>query len=219
MINLKNLILQKQNLNILSIIYSAGELGQKENTEVYVVGGFVRDLIMKNPINDIDIMVVGDGIAFAEKLASKLGIKKIVPFKKFGTAIIPNKKLPIEIATARTEKYNDKSRKPSKISHAKLNGDLLRRDFTINAMAMDIYPSRFGDLTDPFGGISHIEKQIIKTPLSHDDTFSEDPLRMMRAAYFSSKLGFTIDDNCFNAVKRQSKRVTVIYMNLELSSL
>ena len=210
MINLKNLILQNQNQNILSIIYSAGELGQKENTEVYVVGGFVRDLIMKNPINDIDIMVVGDGIAFAEKLASKLGIKKIVPFKKFGTAIIPNKKLPIEIATARTEKYNDKSRKPSKISYAKLNGDLLRRDFTINAMAMDIHPSRFGDLTDPFGGISDIEKQIIKTPLSPDDTFSEDPLRMMRAAYFSSKLGFTIDDNCFNAVKRQSKRIKIV---------
>ena len=210
MINLKNLILQKQNQNILSIIYSAGELGQKENTEVYVVGGFVRDLIMKNPINDIDIMVVGDGIAFAEKLASKLGIKKIVPFKKFGTAIIPNKKLPIEIATARTEKYNDKSRKPSKISNAKLNGDLLRRDFTINAMAMDIQPSRFGDLTDPFGGISDIEKQIIKTPLSPDDTFSEDPLRMMRAAYFSSKLGFNIDENCFNAIKRQSKRIKIV---------
>tara|TARA_Y100001970_G_scaffold281710_1_gene393058 strand:- start:2005 stop:3429 length:1425 start_codon:yes stop_codon:yes gene_type:complete len=210
MINLKNLILQNQNQNILSIIYSAGELGQKENTEVYVVGGFVRDLIMKNPINDIDIMVVGDGIAFAEKLAGKLGIKKIVPFKKFGTAIIPNKKLPIEIATARTEKYNDKSRKPSKISYAKLNGDLLRRDFTINAMAMDIHSSRFGDLTDPFGGISDIEKQIIKTPLSPDDTFSEDPLRMMRAAYFSSKLGFTIDNNCFNAVKRQSKRIKIV---------
>ena len=121
MVNLKNLTLKDQNQGILSIILSAGELGQKENIEVYVVGGFVRDLIMKNTINDIDIMVVGDGIAFAEKLASKLGIKKIVPFKKFGTAIIPNKKLPIEIATARTETYNDKSRKPSEISHAKLN--------------------------------------------------------------------------------------------------
>ena len=210
MVNLKNLTLKDQNQDILSIILSAGELGQKENIEVYVVGGFVRDLIMKNTINDIDIMVVGDGIAFAEKLASKLGIKKIVPFKKFGTAIIPNKKLPIEIATARTEKYNDKSRKPSEISHAKLNGDLLRRDFTINAMAMDIQPSRFGDLTDPFGGISDIEKQVIKTPLSPDDTFSEDPLRMMRAAYFSSKLGFNIDENCFNAIKRQSKRIKIV---------
>ena len=210
MVNLKNLTLQDQNQDILSIILSAGELGQKENIEVYVVGGFVRDLIMKNTINDIDIMVVGDGIAFAEKLASKLGIKKIVPFKKYGTAIISNKKLPIEIATARTEKYNDKSRNPSEISHAKLNGDLLRRDFTINAMAMDIQPSSFGDLTDPFGGISDIEKQIIKTPLSPDDTFSEDPLRMMRAAYFSSKLGFNIDENCFNAIKRQSKRIKIV---------
>ena len=91
-----------------------------------------------------------------------------------------------------------------------MNGDLLRRDFTINAMAMDIQPSRFGDLTDPFGGISDIEKQIIKTPLSPDDTFSEDPLRMMRAAYFSSKLGFNIDENCFNAIKRQSKRIKIV---------
>ena len=139
MINLKNLILQKQNQNILSIIYSAGELGQKENTEVYVVGGFVRDLIMKNPINDIDIMVVGDGIAFAEKLAIRLGIKKIVPFKKFGTAIIPNKKLPIEIATARTEKYNDKSRKPSKISHAKNSSIVLSADaFTFHLIESNI---------------------------------------------------------------------------------
>ena len=210
MVNLKNLTLNDQNQDILSIILSAGELGQKENIEAYVVGGFVRDLIMKNTINDIDIMLVGDGIAFAEKLASKLGIKKTVPFKKFGTAIIPNKKLPIEIATARTEKYNDKSRNPSEISHAKLNGDLLRRDFTINAMAMDIQPSGFGDLTDPFGGISDIEKRIIKTPLSPDDTFSEDPLRMMRAAYFSSKLGFNIDESCFTAIKRQSKRIKIV---------
>ena len=210
MVNIKDLILQSENQEALSILNSAGELGKKENIEVYVVGGFVRDLIMGKTINDIDIMVVGDGIIFAEKLAENLGIKKIVPFKKFGTASIPNQKYPIEVATARTEKYNDISRNPSEISHATLDGDLLRRDFTINAMAMDIHPSRFGDLTDPFGGISDIEKRIITTPLSPDDTFSEDPLRMMRAVYFSSKLGFKINNECLNAINRKLERIKIV---------
>ena len=210
MANIKDLMNQNQDKHTLSILNSAGELGEKENLEVYVVGGFVRDLIMRKPINDIDIMIVGDGIIFAEKLAEKLGNKKIIPFKKFGTALIPNQKFSIEVASARIERYDDKSRKPSKISRTNLKGDLLRRDFTINAMAMDIHPSRFGDLTDPFGGIGDINKQIIKTPLPSDDTFSEDPLRMMRAAYFASKFGFTIDKNCINSIKKKSERIKIV---------
>ncbi len=209
MTNIKNLL----NLNddySHSILITAGELGKKENIPVYVVGGFVRDLIMGMPRNDIDIMTVGDGISFAEKLAKKLGIKKVVPFEKFGTAFIPNQKISIEVATARTEYYNVNSRKPTKVIYTGLNDDLRRRDFTINSMAMDIHPSRFGDLIDPFGGIRDINKCVIRTPLGPDDTFSEDPLRMMRAVYFCSKLGFEIIKPCFNSIKNQSKRINIV---------
>lgn len=159
MLNLNKLLNDSKNAHVLSILKAAGELGYQEGIEVYVVGGFVRDIIMGNPLNDIDLMTVGDGIKFARKLADELGVKTIVPFKKFGTAMIPNKEIQIEVATARTESYNDDSRKPSKVNYTDLKGDLLRRDFTINAMAMDIRPTTFGELTDPFGGIADIEKR------------------------------------------------------------
>jgi len=210
MTNIKDILNLSNNDLAYSILTAAGELGEKENVAVYVVGGFVRDLIMRKPRNDIDIMIVGDGILFAKKLAHKLGYKKVVPFKKFGTAFIPNKHLPIEVASARVESYDDNSRKPSSVFYSGLKEDLLRRDFTINAMAMDIYPSRFGELTDPFGGIADVNKMVIKTPLDPDVTFSEDPLRMMRAAYFSSKLGFAIKQTCLDSIKRQSNRITIV---------
>ena len=212
MANIKDLLKIESYDSIRSILFSAGELGQKENVEVYVVGGFVRDLLMGRPINDIDIMIVGEGIPFAKKLAVKLGKKKVIPFKKFGTALIPNNNLQIEVATARKEAYEDGSRKPSKVIYTDLKGDLLRRDFTINAMAMDIHPSRFGDLTDPFGGIADIENKILRTPLDPDETFSEDPLRMMRAAYFASKLGFQIEQRCRNSIKDQAHRIDIVSM-------
>jgi tRNA nucleotidyltransferase/poly(A) polymerase len=212
MANIKDLLKIESYDSIRSILFSAGELGQKENVEVYVVGGFVRDLLMGRPINDIDIMIVGEGIPFAKKLAVKLGKKKVIPFKKFGTALIPNNNLQIEVATARKEAYEDDSRKPSKVIYTDLKGDLLRRDFTINAMAMDIHPSRFGDLTDPFGGIADIENKILRTPLDPDETFSEDPLRMMRAAYFASKLGFQIEQRCRKSIKDQAYRIEIVSM-------
>ena len=162
--------------------------------------------MMGLPLNDIDIMTVGEGIPFAKKLSDELGVKKIIPFKKFGTAMIPNKSVQIEVATARTESYNDDSRKPSEVIYTNLKGDLLRRDFTINAMA----PDTFGNLTDPFGGIADINKKILRTPLDPDATFSEDPLRMMRAAYFASKLGFTIEKECRASMKRQAYRIDIV---------
>jgi len=124
--------------------------------------------------------------------------------------MIPNKSVQIEVATARTESYNDDSRKPSEVVYTDLKGDLLRRDFTINAMAMDILPDTFGNLTDPFGGIADINKKILRTPLDPDETFSEDPLRMMRAAYFASKLGFTIEKECRASMKRQAYRIDIV---------
>ena len=196
--------------SVRSILEIAGALGEKKEIEVYVVGGFVRDLLMGSPINDIDLMTIGEGIPFAEMLANELGRKKIVPFKKFGTALIPGNEIQIEVATARKENYEGNSRKPSEIIYTDLEGDLLRRDFTINAMAMNITPLLFGELTDPYGGISDIKKKVIKTPFDPDETFSEDPLRMMRAAYFASKLGFKLDENCLRSIKRQISRIGIV---------
>ncbi len=210
MANLKDLLKSEKHAKVRSIVETAGRLGEQENLEVYVVGGFVRDLIMGEPLNDIDIMTVGEGIPFARKLADELGVKNIVPFKKFGTAMIPFKEIQIEVATARTERYNDDSRKPSEVVYTDLKGDLLRRDFTINAMAMDIHPETFGDLTDPYGGIADINEKILRTPLDPDETFSEDPLRMMRAAYFASKLNFVIENKCRASIKRQAQRIEIV---------
>jgi len=155
-------------------------------------------------------MVVGDGIGFAKKLACKLGQKNIVPFIKFGTAIIPNKKMNIEVATARTEFYSQSSRKPTEVIYTSLEGDLSRRDFTINAMAMNILPNKFGDLTDPYNGKEDIKSKILRTPLDPDETFSEDPLRMMRAAYFSSKLKFKLSQPLINSMKKISSRIEIV---------
>jgi poly(A) polymerase len=210
MTNIREMLDGEKNANILSILETAGRLAEKDGIEVYVVGGLVRDLMMGLPLNDIDIMTVGEGIPFAKKLSDELGVKKIIPFKKFGTAMIPNKSVRIEVATARTESYNDDSRKPSEVVYTNLKGDLLRRDFTINAMAMDILPDTFGNLTDPFGGIADIDKKILRTPLDPDETFSEDPLRMMRAVYFASKLGFEIEKKCRASIKRQAHRIDIV---------
>ena len=208
--NIQDLLEKVQNKYIHEILRIVTRVSKKEDKSVYIVGGFVRDLIMEKELNDIDIMVVGDGINFAKKIASEIGVKKIVPFEKFGTALIPNKNIQVEIATAREEKYNSESRKPSKIIYTDLKGDLVRRDFTINAMAMHVSIENFGLLTDPYNGSADIENKILRTPLDPDETFSEDPLRMMRAAYFASKLGFKIEDKCIDSIKRQSERIKIV---------
>ena len=208
--NIQHILNSSKYDSVRSILEIAGSVGEKEKIEIYVVGGFVRDLLMEKPINDIDLMTVGEGIPFAEILADELGRKKVVPFKKFGTALIPGNDIQIEVATARKETYQGNSRKPSEIIYTDLEGDLLRRDFTINAMAMNIIPTHFGDLTDPYGGISDIHKKIIKTPLDPNETFSEDPLRMMRAAYFASKLGFKLDESCRRSIKQQISRLSIV---------
>tara|TARA_B100001989_G_scaffold250609_1_gene228051 strand:+ start:407 stop:1825 length:1419 start_codon:yes stop_codon:yes gene_type:complete len=208
--NLKNLIDLDKHKNAMSILSTAGNLGKNENLKVYVVGGFVRDLLMEQPLNDIDLMVVGDGIGFARKLAKQLGQKKIVPFTKFGTAIIPNKKMNIEVATARSESYSENSRQPKEVIYTDLKGDLCRRDFTINAMAMNILPNQFGELTDPYNGMKDIRSKVLKTPLDPDETFSEDPLRMMRAAYFSSKLKFKLSQPLIHSMKKIAPRIEIV---------
>ena len=210
MANIKELLKTSKNATALSVLKAAGTLTQREDMEGYVVGGFVRDILMGNSVNDVDIMVIGDGILFAKKLAKELGVNKTIPFEKFGTARIPYNKIQIEVSSARMEDYEAVSRKPSKIEYTDLKGDLERRDFTVNAMAIDIHPDRFGDLEDPYSGVRDLEKKILKTPLNSNETFSEDPLRVMRAAYFAAKLGFKLDNECRKAMREQAHRISIV---------
>ena len=208
MANIRHLI-EENNIGS-DVLHLAGELGAKHKQEVYAVGGYVRDLFLGRDIKEIDFMVVGNGIKFARSLADELKVDNIVPFQRFSTARIPYKKIPLEVASARTESYDNFSRKPNKIQYTDLKGDLLRRDFTINAMAIDLHPERFGDLSDPFKGIIDLQTKHLVTPLDPDKTFSDDPLRMMRAAYFSAKLDMRVDSKIKESMKRQAERIKIV---------
>ena len=206
--NIKDLI--ESQPDVLSILRKVGKIADTSNKKVYGVGGVVRDLILGKKIKEVDLMVIGDGIEFAKIVADKIGISKIVPFHKFSTAHIPNKPIAIEIAAARQETYSSESRKPKTIKYTDLNGDLIRRDFTINAMAVSIAPEDFGKLHDPYNGLSDLDSKRLITPLDPDKTFSEDPLRMIRAAYFASKLDLTIDEKCIESMKLQADRIKIV---------
>lgn len=208
MANIKNL-LDNQEL-ATSLLRQIGEIAADNNKEVYVVGGVVRDLFLKKKIKEIDLMVLGDGIEFAKIIAKKMGVNKIIPFKKFSTAHIPARPIPIEVAAARTEVYDASSRKPKEVTYTDLKGDLIRRDFTVNAMAMSLLPSSFGDLHDPHNGIKNLSEKILVTPLDPDETFAEDPLRMLRAAYFSAGLQLKIEKKCLESMKRQAGRIKIV---------
>ena len=193
-----------------NVLKRAGKIALEDEKQIYVVGGFVRDLFIQNTPKEIDLMIIGDGIEFAEKLANDLGVNKVIPFKQFSTAKIPYKKIDIEVAAARKEKYDSDSRKPKEVIYTDLEGDLIRRDFTINSMAVNIIPDNYGELYDPYNGILDLQSKKIITPLNPDDTFSEDPLRMLRAAYFASKFNFEIDTECYNSIIRQKERISIV---------
>ncbi len=208
MTNIKDIIVKdKKAFPILKI---AGELGEKHNLKVFVVGGFVRDLFLNRKSIELDLMIEGDGIMFSRLLANELGVKKIVPFKEFGTAKIPYSKMEIEVASARLEDYDESSRKPKEVKYTDIFGDLKRRDFTINAMAVDLLPKTFGGLYDPFNGIADLKAKRLITPLGPDETFSEDPLRMMRAAVFASRFKLKIDDDCLKSMQKQANRIQIV---------
>ena len=208
MTNIKDIIVE--NKTAFSILKTAGELGEKHQLKVFVIGGFVRDLFLSRKSIEVDLMVEGDGIKFSELLADELGVKKIVPFKEFGTAKIPYTKMEIEVASARLEDYDESSRKPKEVNYTDIYGDLKRRDFTINAMAVDLLPNTFGDLYDPYNGIADLKSKRLITPLDPDETFSEDPLRMMRAAVFASRFELEIDDKCLNSMQKQANRIQIV---------
>ena len=196
--------------DVLFILQQIGKIADEANKKVFGVGGVVRDLILDREIKEVDLMVIGDGIEFAKMVADKIGVSKIVPFHKFSTAHIPNKPIAIEIAAARQETYSSESRKPKTIKYTDLKGDLIRRDFTINAMAVSITPKNFGELHDPYNGLDDLKAKRLVTPLEANKTFSEDPLRMIRAAYFASKLDLKIDQDCIESIKQQADRIKIV---------
>ncbi|MCH4896533.1 HD domain-containing protein [Marinilabiliaceae bacterium JC040] len=185
------------------------EVISENNLEAYVVGGYVRDLILNRPSNDIDVVVCGSGINLAKLTAKKLGIRNVSIFKNFGTAMFRYKGVEIEFVGARKESYQRDSRNPI-VEDGSLDDDQKRRDFTINALAISLHKDNFGELLDPFEGIKHIEEKIIITPCDPLITFSDDPLRMLRAIRFATQLNFSIHPTTFEAIKANASRIDII---------
>jgi putative nucleotidyltransferase with HDIG domain len=177
--------------------------------ETYVIGGFVRDLFLSRPSKDIDIVCIGSGITLAEEVGKQLGVKNISVFKNFGTAMLNYGDLEIEFVGARKESYQRHSRKPI-VEDGSLQDDQNRRDFTMNALAICLNHKRFGELIDPFNGKEDLEQQLIQTPLEPAITYSDDPLRMMRAIRFASQLDFKISPASFTAIKQERERIKIV---------
>lgn len=188
---------------------SLSQLAAKNNTPIYLVGGFVRDLLLKRESKDIDIVVVGDGITFAQQFANSLPKADFAVFKNYGTAMVKTTDFEIEFVGSRKESYTKTSRNPE-VQPGTLIDDQLRRDFTINALAISLNHDNFGELLDPFGGLEHLKSKVIKTPLEPEKTFDDDPLRMLRAIRFSSQLGFVIEPKTLAAIKEFANRIEII---------
>jgi len=185
---------------------------EEQNSEAYVVGGYVRDILLKRPSPDIDIVVIGSGIDLANTVAERIGENtKVTVYKTFGTANIRYKNSEIEFVGARKESYQRHSRKPV-VEDGTLEDDQKRRDFTINALALSLNKKTFGNLIDPFNGIQDMNDRIIRTPLDPDITFSDDPLRMMRAIRFATQLDFEIEETSFQALKTNNERIKIVSM-------
>ena len=192
------------------IFHHISNAADKLGLECYVVGGYVRDLFLERPSNDIDIVVVGSGIQVASELKAILGKKAhLSVFRNFGTAQVKYKHTEVEFVGARRESYSHDSRKPV-VEDGTLEDDQNRRDFTINALAVCLNKARFGELVDPFGGVDDLWDGIIRTPLDPDVTFSDDPLRMMRCVRFATQLNFFIEDETFEALERNAERIKII---------
>ncbi|MFL5753229.1 MAG: CCA tRNA nucleotidyltransferase, partial [Bacteroidia bacterium] len=192
------------------IFKTIAELSGKLNVDAYVIGGYVRDIFLEREKKDIDIVVTGSGIELARKLKDKLGEEAhLSVFKNFGTAQVKYRDLEIEFVGARKESYDRNSRKPV-VENGTLEDDQNRRDFTINALAIGLTKEKYGKLLDPFGGIADIENKIIRTPLDPDITYSDDPLRMMRAVRFATQLNFTIEKASFEAIAKNKERIGIV---------
>ena len=200
-------LLNKLSGPIFEILTKSAEALQ---VETYLIGGFVRDLFLRRPSKDIDVVCVGSGIALAQEVVNRLGEKaKYAFFKTYGTAQVKYKEAEIEFVGARKESYTRDSRNPI-VENGTLQDDLNRRDFTINAMAICINRERFGELIDPFNGLEDLDHCVIQTPLDPDITFSDDPLRMLRAIRFATQLGFFMTADTFDSIERNKERLSII---------
>ena len=193
------------------VFKTVSQAAREDGLEAYVVGGFVRDLILKRANKDIDFVCVGSGIQWAEKVGIRLGNLPVTVFKNFGTAMIRHGEYELEFVGARKESYRQDSRKPI-VEDGTLEEDQKRRDFTINALAISLNEENFGELIDPFGGVDHLKQKMIRTPLDPNVTFSDDPLRMMRAIRFASQLNFDIDPDTFQSILDNQERLKIVSM-------
>lgn len=192
------------------IFHQISAVADRLGVECYVVGGYVRDIFLERPSDDIDVVVVGSGIQVASELKKELGKKAhLSVFRNFGTAQVKCNGLEVEFVGARKESYSHDSRKPV-VEDGTLEDDQNRRDFTINAMAICLNKERFGELVDPFNGIADLEDRIIATPLNPEVTFSDDPLRMMRCIRFATQLNFQIEEETFEALERMADRIKIV---------
>ncbi|MBP9029185.1 MAG: HD domain-containing protein [Bacteroidales bacterium] len=192
--------------NIFRVISDVAEI---EGVDAYVIGGFVRDILLNRPSKDIDIVVVGSGVDFARKVAQRLRARKVTYFKNFGTAQLKHNEWDIEFVGARKESYRLDSRKPI-VENGSLEDDQKRRDFTMNALAIGLNKRNFGELIDPFNGLQDLKSKTIRTPLDPATTFSDDPLRMLRAIRFATQLNFDIELKTLDAIREMSSRITIV---------
>ncbi len=191
------------------VFHTIRDISEEMGVESFVIGGFVRDIFLERPSKDIDVVVIGSGIELAEKVALKLGKLRLSVFKNFGTAMLKYRDLEVEFVGARKESYQRNSRKPI-VEDGTLEDDQNRRDFSINALALSLNKSNYGDLLDPFNGIQDMEKGIIRTPQEPNITFSDDPLRMMRAIRFATQLDFKIEESTFQGIKDNKDRIEIV---------
>ena len=191
-----------------SVFKILADIAARHNIEAYIIGGYVRDIFLERPSKDIDIVVLGNGIEFAEHAGQALK-SKVAVFKNFGTAMLKYQDLELEFVGARKESYRSDSRKPI-VENGTIKDDQLRRDFTINALAISLNKDNYGTLVDPFDGQIDLQNKLIKTPLDPEITFSDDPLRMLRAIRFASQLHFNIDESAIQAITKQKERIGIV---------
>lgn len=191
------------------VFHLVGEAADSLGRECYVVGGYVRDIMLRRPSTDVDFVTVGNGIEVASEVARRLKGSHLSVFRNYGTAQVKRRSVELEFVGARKESYHRESRNPV-VEDGTLDDDLARRDFTVNAMALCVNAGRFGELIDRYNGINDLLRGLIRTPLDPDVTFSDDPLRMMRAIRFATQLGFEIVDETFNAIRRNARRIEII---------
>ena len=191
------------------LFQSVGQAAAQRGVRAFAIGGFVRDLLSKRPCKDIDFVCEGSGIDLARAVAQALGVKQVNVYKNFGTAAFCYGGYELEFVGARKESYDRGSRKPV-VEDGTLQDDQNRRDFTINALALSLMPDDFGALVDPFGGLLDLHNGLIRTPLDPDITYSDDPLRMLRAVRFSAQLNFRIDDASLASITRNASRLEII---------